>query len=184
MSQDCTSTSVLQNKHVDTFVYDQEAIDIARDCVKGSLEHYYFFQFDSDEYVLIMADDIQTIDNSFHFSAFDCTVYVFYKEVTTVNNKNNIKLDGTIGSIGTNTSVEDVLLAGTVDNKIDTVTWQIHTFPSETAHIYNTDYLAYGDYGNLPRLVEGVSYYAYAAFALCLGIIGFRLLDRIFRRIY
>lgn len=181
---DVTSSSVLTNHHVDTAVYDQFVLEIARDLVKGHNEDYYFFRFDDDEYVLIFSDDMVT-ENGFDCSAHDCTCIVLFREDIIIPDSNAISLSGTITEVGVTPSVDDIILSGDVTADQIESQWKEYLVLADGVHVYNSEFLVYSSVCEyMPKLVEGVTYYAWSAFALCFGIIGFKLIDRIFRRIY
>lgn len=184
MSRDITSSQVITNHHIDIAVYDSFAVEWARDIVKGHTTPYYFFRFDDDEYILIFADDMVT-ENGFDCSAHDCTCLVLFREDTTITDHNTIGLTGTITEIGTPPKVDDVSLTGDISESDIQSQWKQYIVLADGIHVYNSEYLVYGsECEYMPKLVEGVTYYAWSAFALCFGIIGFKLIDRIFRRIY
>lgn len=183
MSYDVSTATVLQNKHVDTFEYDETVVQFARDCVKGSLKEYYFFQYDEDEYVLIQSDDCQYINN-FHFSSFQSHVTVFYKEESTFTTRDDISLNGTISQIGATPNVSDVILTGTVSDSDIITTWKVYTFEAESTHIYDdANYMTYSSFGELPKLCESGDYYAYTGILLAACCIVFGIVDRIFSRV-
>lgn len=184
MARDVVSSNVITNHHVNTSTYDTFAIDWARDLVKGHATPYYFFRYDDDEYVLIFSDRMKT-ESGFDCSAYDCTCLVLFREDSTINYHNTIGLSGTITEIGTPPKVDDVSLSGNISESDTESQWKEYIVLADGVHVYNSSYLVYAsECEYMPKLVEGVSYYAFAAFCLALGIIGFRLLDFIFKRIY
>lgn len=182
------SSSTLTSFHVSYADCDtnfQYALSLARDTVKGHLEEYYFFQYDDDEYVLLLSDDMQAF-NGTDCSASGVVAVVFWRQDVSVPRSESISLQGTITEVGATPSVDDVLLSGSVSAPDDvTSTWSIYQVSVDSLHVYNSSYICYSSVGEYqPKLVEGVSYYAFAGFVLALGVIGFGLVDRIFRRIY
>lgn len=164
----------------------QTALELAKDCIKGHLEDYYFFQYDDDEYVLLLSYDMQAYDSSNDCSAYDVTAIVFWRDDVSVPVSRSVSLQGTITEVGATPSVDDVLLSGSVsDDPAISSTWHVSNFSVDSLHVYNTSYICYSSVGDYyPKITEGVSYYAYAAFVLCFGVIAFKLVDRIFRRVY
>ena len=184
MSRDVTSSSVLTNHHINTSYYDSVALDIARDLVKSHTEDYFFFQYDADEWVLVFSNDART-ENGFDFSAFDCTTVVIYRDDTTVPDNHSISLNGTSTEFGATPNVENISLTGSLSDSYIQSQWKIYYILNNNMHVYNTEYMVYSDTCKyMPKLREGVDYYAFAAFFLAGLIVCFRLADRIFRRVY
>lgn len=184
MARDAVSSQVITNHHVNISSYDTFAVDWARDLVKGHATSYYFFRYDEDEYILIFSDDMVT-ENGFDCSASDCTCLVLFREDSNIIDHNSIGLTGTITEIGTPPKVDDVTLSGDVSESVIESQWKEYIVFADGVHVYNSEYLVYGsECEYMPKLVEGVSYYAFAGLALAVGVIAFRLLDFIFKRVY
>lgn len=184
MSRDVTSSQVITNHHIDTAVYESYAVEWARDIIKDHNQDYFFFRYDDDEYILIFADDLIS-ENGFDCSAHDCTCLVLYREDSTITEHDSIGLNGTITEIGTPPKVDDVSLTGDISRSSTDYQWKEYIVIADGVHVYNSEYVVYGSQcAYMPKLAEGVSYYAFAAFSLAFAVIGFRLIDRIFKRIY
>lgn len=182
-TQDVTS-STLTSFHVSMYTYDPVVIDMARDYVKGHLEDYYFFQYDEDEYVLILSDDLQSPENT-DCSAADCRVIVFYRIDSVSTSSSSVSMSGTITEAGATPSVDSVSLSGSVSDTVVSSVYQALSISVNSLHIYNSEWVVYSSVSPVTgKLVEGVNYYAFAGFCLALGIIAFNLIDRIFKRVY
>ena len=184
VSHDVTSVSVLTNHHIDTSYYDIFAVELARDAVKTHNQDYYFFQYDDDEYVLILSHDMTT-ENGFDCSAHDVTCIVFQRIDTTYTEHDSMTISGTITEVGAPPRVDDVALSGSVSHSDSQTSWKTYLVIGDGVHVYNSEYTVYSDCcPYMPKLREGVDYYAVAAFILAGIIISFKLADRIFRRVY
>lgn len=176
-------TNNINRPFVDTFVFDETVFSMARDTVKGHLDDYYFFQYDEDEYVLIFSDDMQVDDNG--MSCGLCHVVVYQRLDIPITESDSISLTGDITEVGATPSVDTVSLTGSVSSSGYEHKYKTFEFGMPSIHVYQQGYCYYSSVGEYaPKLVEGVSYYAFAAFVLAAGIIGFNLIDRIFKRVY
>lgn len=179
MSFDCTA-SALGSYHVSHATIDdlyQYALSLARDFVKGYYGDYYFFQFDTDEYCLILSNDISFVSTD--ASIFDATVYVF--QCSPVMGSSSRELALTASDPVTTTAIYDI--TGSIT--LPVYDWSFISFDLEACHIYNGEYIYYSSVGqHAPRLCEGVVYYAFLLCALVIGVTGWVIVDRIFRRVY
>lgn len=178
------SAATLTSFHVSMYTYDQIVLDMARDYVKGHLEDYYFCQYDDDEYILILSDDLQSPENT-DCSAADCQVIVFWRNDSVATSSSSVSMSGTITEAGASPSVDSVSLSGSVSDTVVSSVYQALPLTVNSLHIYNSEWVVYSSVSPVTgKLVEGVNYYAFAGFCLALGIIAFNLIDRIFKRVY
>ena len=177
------NTENINRPFVDTFIPDSSVIDLARDSVKGHLEDYYFFQYDEDEYVLIFSDSMQVDENG--MSCQLCRVVVFQRLDIPDSVSSSLALSGDITEVGATPSVDTVSLSGSVDSVTYTHSWKSFEFGMPSIHVYQRGYVYYSSVGEYaPKLNESGDYFAFAGFALAVGVIAFKLLDRVFRRVY
>ena len=176
-------TNTINAPRVDTFTYDETVFTMAHDLVKGHLEDYYFFQYDDDEYVLIFSNEMQVDSNA--MSCGYCHVVVYQRLDIPDTVSDSVNLTGDITEVGASPSVDSISLTGSVSSMQYTHKYKVFDFSMPSIHVYQNGYAYYSSVGDYaPKLVEGVSYYAFAAFVLCFLVIAFRLTDRIFRRFY
>lgn len=165
MAFDCTASS-LGSYHVEYATVNEQyhfALSLARDFVKDYRSEYYFFQFDEDEYCLILSDDIGT--TSTDASILGGTVYVFQCTPSTLTRSDELVLS--VSDPVTTTTVYD--LSGSLSSTA--YDWLFTQFDIESCHIYNAEYIYYSSVGvHGARLKEGCDYYAYALAFLGLSI--------------
>ena len=89
-----TDTNVITGISVSTaqFYQDSGIISIARDYLQGYTGEYFFFQFDSDDYYLILSDDCSY--NITTFSANSGTVVKITRSVSTVPHTSQLPFSG------------------------------------------------------------------------------------------
>lgn len=174
---------------VSTAVYTEDVLHCAQRIVSGRFaDEYYFFQYAANDYVLLVGD--------ISFVGLGCVtgdieVYEFVTSPVSSTQSINIPFSGSQsgqygGSDGAGGFSGSVSGNSTISIQTDTrynVTYA-YTANVSNVTITNNSYLVYGSAPTLPHLVEGVENYAFAAFALALGVISFKLVDRIFRRVY
>lgn len=169
-------------------VYTAECLDIARSFLKGVHSDYYFFQYSDAEYVLLVGD--------ITFQGFSCigndvSIYDFVCSPVTSSQSIQIPFQGSQsgqygGSDGAGGFQGSVNGNSTLQIQKDDLYNVTFTYlaSAENVQISNSSYLVYGSSDMLPHLIEGVENYAFAAFLLAVGVLGFKLSDRIFRRVY
>lgn len=172
--------AVLTNVSVSVADYDSAVLDAARGVLEGYTGDYYFFQYNIENWVLVMYDG-DSVVSPFGLVASDCNIVQFRKTVVDTPYSVSHNFHGTL--VGT----EEQILNGsfyTTEHQI-TTSYKITSYHRDNVSISNSDgYLVYGSAPNLPHLIEGVQNYAFAGFALCLCVLSFKLIDRIFRRVY
>lgn len=179
-----TNTSV----SVSSAVYTQDVLAVAQSILAGRYEDYYFFQYAANDYVLLIGD--------ISFVGLGCvtdTVDVYEFVTSPVSSSQSIQIPfsgsqsgqygGSDGAGGFSGSVSG---NSTIQIQTDTRYNVTYAYTSSVEHvtITNSSYLVYGSAPTLPHLIEGVENYAFAAFFIAFGIIAFKLVDRILRRVY
>lgn len=69
-----------------SYVLPSEVVQIARDCVAGYAGDYFLFQFDADEWVIILSDALTVGASSFDCEGFDAYVIQYVQNTVTVQN--------------------------------------------------------------------------------------------------
>lgn len=183
-----TDVITLTAVDVSTAVYDDLLIDAVKGCLEGETDDYFFFQYDSDDYCLVISDDC-AYDNGI-FSASFGHVIRFHKRVVDRSYDHSVAISGqNSGQFAgpSNGGGYSGGFSGSFSQRVynfETI-YYLESFDASNVLVRNTDqYLTYGSFAGLPRLIEGVQNYAYFQVFLIVGIVLFKLCDRIFRRVY
>lgn len=160
--------------------YDVCCLDAARGILEGYTGDYYFFQYNTDTWVLLLYDEGITI-STYGLDASDVTVYNIGKTTVDIPYTTSNNINGAL--IGT----EEQVFHGsysTTEHRI-TTNYFISSYHRDSVSIRNSSgYLVYGSAPDLPHLIEGVQNYAFTGIFICICIVAFKLFDRIFRRVY
>lgn len=170
---------------VDVASYDDDCIQIAKDILQGCYRDYYFFQYDDDDYCVLVADNLHFSDGG--CSGEDVTVYQFTKifEIDSIPRSIQIPFNGQYAGVdgagGVNGS-STYTYVETVEN----VSFKyLEPYTVNSATVLNSGgYLVYGSGDSLPHLVEGVEIYAFTFISLAIAVITYNIGNRIFRRFY
>lgn len=176
--------SVLTNVSVNTAVFDDVALDIARDFLEGYTGEYYFFQRDLDTFLLLYdAEDPQWVSSPFAgFNCSSCNVFQIDRVVSDINDIRD-SISGTMYEIGTDTAIQR--FSGNYTHRDLTYAYKTAVFSVHNVSVSNPDdFLVFSSADDYPHLIEGVQNYAFAGFMLAVGVIVFRLADKLFRRVY
>lgn len=164
--------------------YDDDCIQIAKDILQGCYRDYYFFQYDDDDYCVLVADKLNFSDGGCYGE--DVTVYQFTKIVENESVSHSIQIPfngqyaGVDGAGGVNGSS-----AFTYVETVENVSFKyLEPYTVNSATVINSDYLVYGSGDSLPHLIEGVELYAFTFISLAIAVITYNIGNRIFRRFY
>ena len=169
-------TSVSTAVHVGT--YDASVVDVARSCLEGYTNDYFFFQYSESVYLLVLCEGDFSYSTSGYFSASEPVV---------------IQIERVSRSYTKSHTVSGNLIGPEVQQRFDgsyytdesTTEYFCTSFQASGITVSNPEqYLVYGSFDYLPHLIEGVQNYAFLQTFLIVGIIFFGLFDRIFRRVY
>lgn len=187
-----TDTNVLSSVQVNTAVFynADEVLDIARSIVAGDSRDYYFFQYDVDDYYLIIPTADYSYSSTGVFSCDSCEVYKITRNVTVTTSTQNLPFSGSEN--GTVLGIENGgayhgSVSGNLTNTVYNTTVSYQTFYYDSSGVYVSNpnyYTVYGSFDNLPHLIEGVENYAFAGLLLFFGVCAFVLCDRLFKRFY
>lgn len=160
----------------------QAALDVARSCLEGYRGDYIFFSYDGDTWALLKDFDNAVYIQGGSFSADSCTCIAISSAIGQYSESlQNYTIQGSL--IGT----EEQALNATISGKVPNSQYRIRYASARFTNISVSnphEYLFYSSYEDTPHLIEGGQNYAYAAFLLAIGVIAFKLSDRLFRRIY
>lgn len=179
-----TSVSTLTGVSVSSFACDaryQAAVQVARDYLEGYRGDYVFFAYDPDTWVVLTDFENGVIWNNGNVSADSCTCFEISVATGSAMARYNLNLQGTL--IGTEEQALNARLTGDVPETGYRVSTALST-PIRVSVSNPNGYLFYSNIDNTPHLIEGGQNYAYAAFLLAIGVITFKLADRLFRRVY
>ena len=171
-------TVTLTSVQVQTMHKDEAVMGIARDYLQGYYGDYYFFQYAIGDYVLLYDFDNPDISDE-GLTADGCQVV----EIKVASGLPIIVDEYEINLIDVGTDA--AIYRGNARQSHYTDSYKSYTayYPNSISVSRNNN-VCYSSAENYPHLIEGVQNYAYAAFVLAVGIIIFRLADRLFRRIY
>lgn len=173
-----SNVSSLTSVSVSTAVYDDTAVQIARDFLQGYSGEYFFFQYSPTTYVLLY-----DFDNAVKLpTSFSCNSASVFE----INVSTGLPLVNTVYSInGTLVGTEEQVLSATAQNSKYTNLYKSYSYAYDSPiSITLNDYVSYSSYPGSPHLIQGVENYAFFAVCLFVGFCIFRLCDRLFRRIY
>lgn len=175
-----TNIGSLTGVNISTAVYDHGIIEAAKACLEGETGDYYFFQYDASHYVLVVSDDVVITPTT--FDASDCLVTVFEAVTTRSPYVVSVPVSGSIGGTMGGGYFQG---SGQLTQYSETTVYYAATSQVDSVSVRNPSfYLTYSSFQGYPHLIEGVQNYAVAAFILCFIILCFKLIDRIFRRVY
>lgn len=177
---DITSGTELHSKTLTSATYEGRSVEIAKDFLQGYTEDYYFFQYDIDTYVLLYDfQDSYTISPAGISVSGGCSVFeidmAYGAQIPETYN-----ITGAL--VGDDTQVLTNVQATKNENSRVYQTYSVYY--SGDISVSRNGKLCYSSVGDYPKLIEGVQNYAFTAFMLAVGVISFKLFDRLFRRIY
>lgn len=164
--------------------YDVDCIQIAKDILQGCFKDYYFFQYDEDDYCLLVADKLNFSEGGCYGN--NVTVYQFTKivEINSVPRSVQIPFSGQYGGVDGAGGIQGNSTFNYVDT-VENITYKyLEPYIVNSVTVANSDYLVYGSDVLLPHLIQGVENYAFTAFCFTVGIVVFGLCNRVFRRVY
>lgn len=175
-----THVQTLYSVSVSTYIHDDTVVSIAKSALEGYTGDYYFFQQDSDTYLLLYDFEGDWTMSNFGLSVADgCMVC----QIDVGSGMYSDTVDSISGNlVGTETQV----FSGSYTHREFSHPIKCESYAySGAVNVSNVQtYAVYGSGEHLPHLIEGGQNYAYAAFMLAVGVIAFKLTDRLFRRIY
>lgn len=182
-----TDTAVLTSVSVSSGFYTEDVLDIAKGFTEGCYQDYYFFQYNSTDFCLLIGD-LDISDTG--VSAAECQCYQVRRSPVTVQTTVNIPFSGSQngqygGSDGVGGYNGSVTGNSTYNRSVTSYNYYFDSYTAYNVSVQNpNDYLVYSSAENYPHLIEGVQMYAFAGFGLAIGVIAFGLIDRLFRRVY
>lgn len=168
--------------------FPADVLAVASDYLQGYSSEYYFFQADEDSYILLLFDDFEYVSTGV-LQVSESTVIQIDRIVTVHTDSISASSSGYFsGSFGGNAAgYTQGSTTGTISIPVSSeeVTFQYLVSSSGALTIRNPNFaLTYASFDTMPRLIEGVENYAFTGVLLCVGVLAFKLFDRIFRRVY
>lgn len=182
-----TDTAVLTSVSVSSGFYTDDVIDIAKSFVEGCYTDYYFFQYNTTDFCLLVGD-LDISDSG--VTAAECTCYQIRRSPVVVQTPVSIPFSGSEngqygGSDGVGGYNGSITGNSTYTRSVTSYNYFYDAYTAYNVSVSNAgDFLVYSSADNFPHLIEGVQNYAFTAFALAIGVIAFKLSDRLFRRVY
>lgn len=179
------------------FYHSDDARQLAKDYLQGCFSDYFFVQgtasWNTTDYFLYIGDIDFNGDSLF---LVDADGFLFRYQ----NSQSDVYRDSRNGSI-TFPSLGIVNGSGSSSSSPSHSEKFSFSFPlcgsySSTLSVYrdhadneifelpSADSFYYSSFENTPHLIEGVQNYAFVAALVCFGVFVFKLVDRIFRRVY
>lgn len=171
-------TITLTSVSVQQMHYDEDVLSIASDYLNGYSGDYYFFQYAIGDYVLLYDLDNAVIDEE-GLSCDGCQVVEFKIASGLPLIVDEYQLN--LLDVGTDAAI----YRGTARQTHYTNSYKSYSvYYSGSVSVSRNDYVVYSSAENYPHLIQGVENYAFIAVCIAIGVICFKLFDRLFRRIY
>lgn len=172
------------------FYSNDPVLDIARDFLQGETRDYYFFQYDDDDYYLLIPTNDYQYSDTGYFTADLCECYKITRIITVSQRQVELPFSGS--ESGTMTGIENGgVYRGTLSGRISDIVYDTQVsyksgyYEVSNVYIQNPSYYTvYGSFDHLPHLIQGVENYAFLGVLLFIGVVGFNLADRLFKRLY
>ena len=193
-----TSPTLSQKTYVidgiDLF-HTNEALELAKSYLQGCYNDYVFFQDDlsgtTSDYVLLIGT-IDVSSQSVHVSSGRGYLFryvnTYRRNFTTKNGTIRFPSLTLAQGSGGATALPGISEPFSFDifDYIDIASnMQLYTVDiSEESFSIDSDDFLYASFDGYPHLIEGVQNYAFVAALVCFGVLVFKLVDRIFRRVY
>lgn len=164
-----------------SYVLPSEVVQIARDCAAGYASDYFLFQYDADEWVLVLTDALTVGESSFDcegFSAYDIQ-YVDRSHIVTRDISGNL--------IGVEAGAAAEHFSG--DYEVSEARPAFcrlfyETFEENELHVSTSEHaILYASVKGYASLYDSSSYYSFATVILLSGICMFYLINSIFKKV-
>lgn len=169
-----------------------EAVQLARDLVAGYSGDYLFFQYDEDEFTLILSDSIQTVDVlgnvGYHCDAFEAYSIHVTEHVQTAYRSNTGSLSGSIVGVEGGVAVEEFSgsFSGSYEvQEVSPSTYALYhdSFEHELDVSNSAHAVIYSSFDGTPSLVDGAQKYGFMVSALMCGCIVFYFINSLLKRV-
>lgn len=158
-----------------------EVLQIARDCVSGYSGDYFLFQYDADEYVLVLSDSLEQAESAFNCESFSAYDIQYVENTVTVQRSISGNLVG----------FEDGAAAEHFSGSFDAVEQRpsfyrlfYDTFEDTELHVSTADHaILYASVNGYASLHDASSHYGFATVVILSGMVMFYLINSIFRKV-
>lgn len=158
-----------------------EVVQIARDCVVGFSGDYFLFQYDSDEYVLILTDLLESAEG-----AFNCEGFQFY-DIQYVENVQTVSHDISGNLVGFEEGASAQHFSGDyeVSEALPSYFRLYHDeYDDVSLHVSTADHaIIYASLSGYASLHDSSSYFGSATVMLLSGFAVFYLIHSIFNKV-
>lgn len=165
-----------------------EAVQLARDLVAGYSGDYLFFQYDEDEYTLILSDAITETAEGYTCDGFQWFDIHVMQNVETSYRNNSGTLSGTI--VGVEGGVAAESFSGQINGSYEVQTVKPasielhHDSFEDSLTVTNTNHaVIYSGFAGTPSLVDGAQKYGFMVSALISASIAFFFVHSLFKRV-
>lgn len=178
---DISTGNELHSKTLTTATYDGRSIEIVKDFLQGYTDDYYFFQYDSDTYVLLYDfQDSYVISPAGITVSGGCSIYEIDLSSGSVALGRSDIYNITGSLVGDDTQV----FTNAAATRAGSVIYQTYTsYYSNDISISRNYKLCYSSASDYPKLIEGSERYAFAEIFLLVIFFISVSLDLVFRRI-
>lgn len=175
---------------VDCYCTDR-ALQLARDYLQGCYDDYIFFQADAyssdDSTFVLLMGDIEENDGSFILHDVREVYFKFHTSVIRYDNSGSGNMNFPVLVEGNSTlaSIQKSFTFSYDNADLSSVLSLYYgDINDDTSFTHDSTDLVYSSFDGYPHLIEGVQNYAFVAALVCFGVLVFKLVDRIFRRVY
>lgn len=170
--------------------FSAEAVQLARDLVAGYSGDYLFFQYDEDEYTLILSDSFQIVDVlgniGYHCDEFEVYDIHVTEHTEIVSRSQTGTLTGTLVGVEAGVAVEDFTGSYNGTYQVKDVSPSIYALYHDSFEygldISNSAHaVIYSSFDGTPSLVDGSQKYGFMISALIVGCIVFYFINSLMK---
>ena len=159
--------------------------------MQGCYDEYIFFQADAyssdnSTFVLLMGD-IEEDNGSFILHDVREVYFKFHTSVIRYDSagSGNMNFPVLVDGNSTPASMQKSFTFSYDNSDLSSVLSLYYgDINDDTSFSHDSTDLIYSSFAGYPHLIEGVQNYAFVAALVCFGVLVFKLVDRIFRRVY
>lgn len=166
-------------------------ITLCKDIVSGYTGDYVLFQFQENEYVLMLSDSFEMVDGFSYISSSDFTAYdiVVQSHMQTVTKYTSGTLSGSVVGVGDGATVQEwsgsaLFTYEDTVNQPDTYALYYDIFQDKQVMLFNSDNgIIYSSFDGFAKLQDGASHYGFLLCVCAAGVIMFGLVHALFKRL-
>lgn len=166
-------------------------VSVCKDIVSSYSGDYILFQFDSDEFILLLSNSFERVDGFSYISTSDFAVYdiVVSNNSQTVTKYSSGSLSGTIYGIDSGVDIEQfngsaVFVYDELQYQPDTYALYYDMVHDKQIMLFNSDNgIIYSSFDGFAKLQDGATYYGYFLCVFAAGAMVFGLIHALFKRL-